>query len=721
MSLAPLHFDHNCYRVNGQPVYLNSGEFHYFRVPKPDWRQRMELFKQAGGNCLATYVPWVIHEPQEGNFVFGTEPFNDLESFLVTANQAGLYVIARPGPYQYSELLYAGLPHWLCEEYSEILARDAGGQVINPYSVSYLHPLFLNKARRWFDRVCPILARYTVNQGGPIAFVQVDNELAGMHLWFSGPDYHPETMGFGQPDGRFTRFLRHRYGSLSALNQAYGMEKTSFEEVLPIAMQGSSSLPELRRRKDYIDFYLGTVAEYARTLADWLAEDGLDLPIIHNSGNPEMNALFKETNAVMGKNFILGSDHYYNLDQNWPQNNPTPQYARRVFTSLEMLRLMGFPPTVFEMPGGSASHWPPVTPEDARACYLTNLALGMKGHNYYIFTGGPNPPGTGANTDLYDYGAGIGANGEIRPLYQVQKEFGVFIQDHPWLAEARREADCRFTLDWQQARSYLYWQERGEFLLSSPQAWKFMQEGPLTTAFCAGLSPIFCDLESDDWTRDLGTPVVITASTAMPAVQQERIISFLQNGGKALVAPLLPEYDENWQPCSRLRDFLGVGRQYSSGKTPTRLNIAGVSNVNNSGQAFFWTAAPDGAEVIGTDERSGALVAWAVCFAGGGEAVLLGLQWLHGMSEHAWMFSSLLGRLGLKPKVKCSNPNVWTSLLTSGDHSMLFLLNLLSAPMTAEVACQPAWSAEMIDAGLHQLAPMTVSMIEIGNGTGYAI
>lgn len=713
MSLAPIHFDHNCYRVNGQPVYLNSGEFHYFRVPKSDWRRRMELFKQAGGNCLATYVPWVIHEPQEGNFVFGTEPFNDLESFLETANQAGLYVIARPGPYQYSELLYAGLPHWLCEEYPEILAQDAGGQVINPYSVSYLHPLFLNKAHRWFDRVCPILARYTVYQGGPIAFVQVDNELAGMHLWFSGPDYHPETMGFGQPNGRFPRFLRQRYGSLSALNQAYAMEKTSFEDVPPIAMQGSSSLPELRRRKDYIDFYLGTVAEYARTLAEWLAEDSLDLPIIHNSGNPEMNALFKETNAVMGENFVLGSDHYYNLDQNWPQNNPTPQYARRVFTSLEMLRLMGFPPTVFEMPGGSASHWPPVTPEDARACYLTNLALGMKGHNYYIFTGGPNPPGTGANTDLYDYGAGIGANGEIRPLYQVQKEFGVFIQDHPWLAEAGREADCRFTLDWQQARSYLYWQERGEFLLSSPQAWKFMQEGPLTTAFCAGLSPIFCDLESDDWTRDRGTPVVITASTVMPAVQQERIISFLQNGGKALIAPLLPEYDENWQPCSRLRDFLGAGRQYPSGKTPTRLNIAGVSNVNNSGQAFFWTAAPDGAEVIGTDERSGALVAWAVRFAGGGEAVLLGLQWLHGMRGHAWMFSSLLGRLGLKPKVKCSNPNVWTSLRTSGDHSMLFLLNLLSAPMTAEVTCQPTWSSKMIDAGPQQLAPMTVSMIKI--------
>src|SRR4029450_11514057 len=104
--MQPITFDRHGYRIDGQPVYLYSGEFHYFSVPRADWRRRMQLFKQAGGNCIATYVPWLIHEPQEGEIPSGDQPYRDLEGFLQTAQEVGLYVIARPGPYQYSELKY---------------------------------------------------------------------------------------------------------------------------------------------------------------------------------------------------------------------------------------------------------------------------------------------------------------------------------------------------------------------------------------------------------------------------------------------------------------------------------------------------------------------------------------------------------------------------------------------------------------------------------------
>ena len=68
--MKPLTFTPQAYQIDGQSTYLMSGEFHYFRVPKADWRERMRLFKEAGGNCLATYIPWLIHEPQEGVFRF---------------------------------------------------------------------------------------------------------------------------------------------------------------------------------------------------------------------------------------------------------------------------------------------------------------------------------------------------------------------------------------------------------------------------------------------------------------------------------------------------------------------------------------------------------------------------------------------------------------------------------------------------------------------------
>ncbi len=85
-----LTFDPQGILIDGRREFLVSGEFHYFRVPPDDWRRRMELLKEAGGNCLATYVPWIIHEPEEGRIVFGDQPKRDFARFLETAADAGL-------------------------------------------------------------------------------------------------------------------------------------------------------------------------------------------------------------------------------------------------------------------------------------------------------------------------------------------------------------------------------------------------------------------------------------------------------------------------------------------------------------------------------------------------------------------------------------------------------------------------------------------------------
>jgi hypothetical protein len=53
------------------------------------------------------------------------------------------------------------------------------------------------------------------------------------------------------------------------------------------------------------------------------------------------------------------------------------------------------------------------------------------------------------------------------------------------------------------------------------------------------------------------------------------------------------------------------------------------------------------------------------------------------------MFGNILAQLGCEgPLVRCSNPNVWTSLRTDGENRMVFAMNLLSAPMSAEITVQ---------------------------------
>jgi beta-galactosidase len=702
------------YRINGRPEFLISGEFHYFRVPKPDWRRRLELLREAGGNCVATYIPWILHEPAEGDIRFGDIPERDLEGFLSLCREMDITVICRPGPYQYSELKYDGLPGWLCENYPEIQARDIQGRSFRKASVSYLHPVFLEKTRHWFEAVCPIIARYTVNRGGPTAFVQFDNELAGVHVWFGGGwDYHPETMGFGKENGRYPRFLQARYQTIHRLNRAYGTNYPEFKDVRPLAGGGPDSPESYRRVKDYQDFYLATMAEYAALLAGWFKDLGIDCGLVHNSANPGMNSLFLETVARLRPDFILGSDHYYNLDLDWESNNPTPKYAVKVFYSNEMLRLMGFPATVFELPGGSCSDWPPMTLEDLQCCYMVNIAFGMKGLNYYVFTGGPNALNTGANGDSYDYGAGIGADGTIRPLYFMQKSFGDFLRANSWLAEAERVSDFHVGLDWEHSRSHFFTSALNPAQFSNASAWNFLQKGLLITAFCSSYSPNLLDLQDDAFTGLVDKPLVVAASDCMAAAIQERLARFVKNGGQLLLAPVIPTKDEHLEPCTILQDFLEGATVRICPETFSRVNAGPVQNIPANVRLFSSDKQPEGAEILAVEETSGAVTAWRKTFPGGGAVIWLGLCWKYTKYEHSGLLKYLLGKLQChRPVVSCSNPNVWASLRSDGKQRMLFMMNLFSAPMQAGLRVKVA-DGGYRDLGEHELRPMEVKAVKL--------
>ena len=62
-----------------------------------------------------SYVPWNLHEPEEGVYDFGGggrdfSMFLDLARFLTMAKQEDLLVIFRPGPYICAEWDFGGLP-----------------------------------------------------------------------------------------------------------------------------------------------------------------------------------------------------------------------------------------------------------------------------------------------------------------------------------------------------------------------------------------------------------------------------------------------------------------------------------------------------------------------------------------------------------------------------------------------------------------------------------
>ena len=58
---------------------------------------------------------------------------------------------------------------------------------------------------------------------------------------------------------------------------------------------------------------------------------------------------------------------------------------------------------------------------------------GLKGVNYYVYTGGPNFPDTGTTCDIYDYNAHVHADGSLNETYESLKTFGKFMESHAWI------------------------------------------------------------------------------------------------------------------------------------------------------------------------------------------------------------------------------------------------------------------------------------------------
>ena len=72
--------------------------------------------KLQGINLLETYVFWDLHEPSQGQFYFPDYPSSaNLVDYLRQAQEHGLYVHLRFGPYVCAEWNYGGLPVWLRE------------------------------------------------------------------------------------------------------------------------------------------------------------------------------------------------------------------------------------------------------------------------------------------------------------------------------------------------------------------------------------------------------------------------------------------------------------------------------------------------------------------------------------------------------------------------------------------------------------------------------
>jgi beta-galactosidase len=201
-----------------RPVFSDSpwfgGDYNPEQWPEAVWDEDVELMGRAGVNLVTVGVfAWSLLEPEEGRYEFGW-----LDSVLDLLHENGIKVDLATAT--------AAPPPWLSHQYPESLPVTVDGVRLSPGSrQAYCpsSPAYREAARR-LTRV--LAERY----GSHPAVV----------LWHINNEYgcHVSRCYCDQSAAAFRRWLEAKYGTIEALNNAWGtafwsQSYGSFDQILP--------------------------------------------------------------------------------------------------------------------------------------------------------------------------------------------------------------------------------------------------------------------------------------------------------------------------------------------------------------------------------------------------------------------------------------------------------------------------------------------------------
>jgi hypothetical protein len=117
-------FDKYSLMVDGTRLFVWSGEFHPFRLPCPSyWLDILQKMSANGYNAVTMYFNWSYHSTASG--VYDFTGIRDMDTVMDMAAEAGIYVLARPGPYINGELNAGGFPGWLTRTAADARTDDS--------------------------------------------------------------------------------------------------------------------------------------------------------------------------------------------------------------------------------------------------------------------------------------------------------------------------------------------------------------------------------------------------------------------------------------------------------------------------------------------------------------------------------------------------------------------------------------------------------------------
>ncbi|MGW2144162.1 beta-galactosidase [Nonomuraea bangladeshensis] len=338
-------------------VIAYGGDWNPEQWPEETWQQDVALMVEAGVNQVSLGIfSWSVLEPAEGVFDFG---WLDRAMDLLAANgiRAGL---ATPT---------ASPPPWFGASYPEALPVDADGRRLHHGSRQGFcpsSPIYRDRALRIAERVA---TRYA---GHPaLALWHVHNEY-GCHNARCYCDTSAEA---------FRAWLRARYGSLDALNDAWGTAFWSqrygdWAQILPPRATPSFTNPG--QQLDFRRFSSDALVELYTAERDLLKSITPDVPATTNlmaGAHWDMDcwAFAAEVDVVSTDHYLIGARAEPHVDLAFAAD-----YARS---------LNGGRPWLLMEHSTSAVNWQPrnlaKAPGELRRNSLQHLARGADGIMFF--------------------------------------------------------------------------------------------------------------------------------------------------------------------------------------------------------------------------------------------------------------------------------------------------------------------------------------------------
>ena len=526
--------------IDGKWAPFLCGEIHYFRVPRQYWGEVLDRLKESGCNAVAYYVPWFVHEYEEGKFDFRGEICheNDLHAWIHMTMERGLLAYFRPGPYVYAETADLGIPKWFTEKYPDARVKRYRNGVYEETcfanSAAHNHPDFLHAVERWYEAVCAEIRKYQAPAGNIVMF-QLCNEIPGD----DHDDENPVTLGIGSPDGLWPSYLRETYENLEHLNEAYHADFKNWEFIEPYMLRVADAG---RYAQEHLRYYYETYFPvYFRRLYEIARGNGIHVQLTHNAYNPRAVSLHYQ-NKQQNPWLLVGTDCYYSLNGRLGMKDAS-YYCE--FGAGYLKQFLHNTPWVIEQESGYWQDYPVVYGPELYIWNIWTMACGYQGMNMYMFAGGINRPGMGFYGTEHNWQAPVdfrGIPGEnyeyiCRSISDIRKYQNVFLEEtqHDIVLGIKHSPG-------------LIWKPVAK---AGNEAYFALKE--------AGFTPLICDFESMTAAKLAEYSALwVVSDEYMDGKVQMNLEEYVRNGGRLILNGRIPDRTEEGEPCMILAEALGM-------------------------------------------------------------------------------------------------------------------------------------------------------------------